>query len=231
MPGNAKRKLKNPRSQVEPLTPEQSEEITRIITQRTYGRKPLAFIQPDYSCWQKIKIGMSRSHVVSLLGEPIKHRGVTLFPPDFLYGFLDFRNVDFLTYQFAVGYDNHDRVFRKMDPFIHPLSEDGRPSKPHLIIPQDRSAFRHFPRLVDLRWQPCSGQYPIEYTVEVGISMRFDENYRDWKYHIGLFSPSSIIEMPGSQPGRVRVRGINTIGEGQWSDYRYFTFGSNLLNH
>ncbi|MGA2581636.1 MAG: outer membrane protein assembly factor BamE [Tepidisphaeraceae bacterium] len=221
----SKKKSKSRRNCV-PLTPDEITAMIRSQTQRNYGYRAPNCVQPDYEKWQHVSVGMSRSQVTSLLGEPLKRYGsYRISWPYVTYGFLALRNVaGEHTYRFTIGYDKDDRVFLKSDPFQHPLSVDGRPSKPQLILPQDRAQYSHYPRLVDVRWQPCSGQYPIEYTVEVGLSMSHEGNYTDHVSHIGLYPPYCLILFPGSQPGRVRVRGINQIGEGEWSDFRYFTF-------
>jgi hypothetical protein len=93
-----------------------------------------------------------------------------------------------------------------------------------LIIPQQNSVFSHYPRLLDVRWQPCSGNYPMEYEVEAGISSSNVEQFHDRLTHAGLFSPWCVIQFVGAQPGRVRVRGVNALGPGEWSDFRHFTF-------
>jgi hypothetical protein len=169
-------------------------------------------------------MGMTRAEVVELLGDPIaKHRGARIFP-DLLFGFLDLPLLPTaLTYTFTVGLDADEKAYRKADPFRQPLSPDGLPSKPQIIGPAEGSVFSHYPRVMDIRWVPSSGRYPIEYRVEVGLPG--PDRFYDHPVAIGLLATHWVHEFPGSQPGRVRVRGSNELGDGEWSEPRHFSFG------
>jgi hypothetical protein len=118
----------------------------------------------------------------------------------------------------------------KSDPFGGVFSEDGRPSKPRIINPIPNASYSHYPPVLDFRWQPCSGIYPIVYEVEMALGW-----YEDALEHIEWGKPHPIstrpskgphlaTTFPGAQPGRFRVRGLNTTGEGEWSEFRQFEF-------
>jgi hypothetical protein len=198
------------------------EELIRHLTVKKYPKRPYTVVQPDYRKWERVQIGMSRAEVIELLGEPIaKYRGASIFP-DSLFGFLDLPLMpDSLTYNFTVGFDSEARVFRKSDPFHNQLlSADGLPSKPEIIGPPEGASFTHYPRLLDIRWGPCSGQYPIEYRVEIGLT----GSDRYYPVAIGLLATHWVHQFPGSQPGQVRVRASNELGDGEWSEPRNFRF-------
>jgi hypothetical protein len=201
-------------------------EIIRHMTRRKYRRRKPEWVQPDYGIWQQIKVGMSRAQVVGLLGPTLQRHGWPRHDGPYAhYGHLELPLAPSRpSYMFTIGYDRDDRVWSVSDPFGGSFSSDGKPSKPMLIIPQQRTRFDHYPRVVDVRWWPASGVYPIEYAVEGGIAQPGSDQYRDWAQDIGLLSPYCFLCFPGCQPCRVRVRGSNELGDGEWSDYRYFTF-------
>jgi hypothetical protein len=126
---------------------------------------------------------------------------------------------------FTIGFDVHDRVLYKADPFDGAaLSRSGRPSKPRLITPLRGSRFSHYPRILDVRWFPCSGTYPMTYQLEVGIARPGSDNFGAHEDPQLLGQPYTILTLPGAQPGRVRVRGRNALGIGPWSDFVGFFF-------
>ncbi len=195
-----------------------------------YTPKP-KFIQPDYSKWQAVQIGMARTEVIELLGPPhddlyrssakARHDD-----PYFYYGFLQMPMLPHpRTYSFLIGFDNQGKVFTKGDPFNGKFSKDGTPTIPELIIPLNYSVFSHYPRILDIRWFPSSGVYPIEYSVRIELSSP-DEPEEFWEMETehDLPIPFYMTEFCSSSTGRFRVKAKNTVGESDWSDYRYFDF-------
>jgi hypothetical protein len=137
-------------------------------------------VQPDYRKWEAVKVGMTRDQVTALLGPPLtgrERRPVVYFGGSryTMYGFISYpASPHWWKMNFSVYYDENDRVGRKSDPFGGVrLSRAGKPTKPIIIMPAGNQ-FSHFPRLVDVRWYPCSGHYPLVYEMEIGLS-RFRE--------------------------------------------------------
>jgi len=186
--------------------------------------------QPDYDRWQAIDFGMSRSEVVALLGKPLRDRYLASDDWYCSYGYLEFPMTPHVrTYQFLIGFDALSRVVVKEDPFGGVFSPDGIPTKPTIFTPVDNAAFTHFPRLIDMRWQPVSGAYPMRYEVDIS-SAGYDEERETFIFEDGyvvedaLPFPYYVHEFVGDNPGRFRVRGVNKLGAGKWSDWRHFTF-------
>ena len=188
-------------------------------------------MQPDYRKWEAVRVGMSRSEVTSLLGPPLTGR--ELRPnnhhqdPNYpIYGFISYPALPHQwEMRFLLGFKPDDRVWWKCDPFGgSALSRTGKPSKPKWITPQCGSRMKHFPRVLDIRWFPSSGVYPIVYELEVGLSALGSDKYRGYVHGQRYGQPYALISFPGAQPGRIRVRGRNARGVGHWSDYVDFTF-------
>jgi hypothetical protein len=216
-----------------------------------YAKKPMAdeFIQPDYAKWKEIKVGMGKDEALKHLGKPLKEErnddGSML-----LYGRLRYSSSAFPEpFVFYIGIEQN-KVCSKSDPFDGHLSADGRPTVPRLTVPNDRSSFDHYPRFLDLRWNPSSGVYPMQYTVEWApgqlegrgggwfwgemkmrpVSPDKKPNSEKQKLvfpgekllHTGV--PYCVITFAGMSPGRWRVKARNAKGESEWSAYRYFDF-------
>jgi hypothetical protein len=185
----------------------------------------LRAVQPDYARWQAVQIGMTRAEVAALLWGP---RCENLHNPTQTYSTYGYLQLPLLplsrTYSFVLGFDEHGRVFTKTDPFGGVFSVDGLPSQPRIIIPPARAVFSHYPRLVDMRWFPASGKYPMRYDVEIGWSLEMDGPFTDQVIESELAFPYYVARFGGDQPGRFRVRGQNALGVGVWSEYRYFDF-------
>lgn len=188
------------------------------------------FVQPKYDMWAAVQIGMSRDEVVALLGPPLddKYRGGKARATDayYSYGYLQMPMLPHpRTYSFLIGFDDEGKVFTKMDPFNHRFSVDGSPTSPEIIIPTDRTVFSHYPRILDCRWYPSSGVYPMTYTFELGFGQRLGpEKFWDQEIETDLAIPFFMTDFMGAQPGRFRVKAKNKIGESDWSEYRYFSF-------
>ena len=189
-------------------------------------------VQPDYAKWQSVQIGMSLDEVTEILGQPRKDEYLAANQPYLSYGYIQLPFVPHpRTYRFLVGFDDHGHVFTKQDPFNGRFSVDGLPTTPELIVPADMQVFSHFPRVVDIRWFPVSGKYPVTYTVELG-SFPFPEldgaprgvKWIDEVFESDLVSPYFVTSFGGACPGRIRVRARNDLGESNWSDSRRFRF-------
>lgn len=112
------------------------------------------------------------------------------------------------------------------------LSYDGRPTVPRLLTPYPDAKLTHQPFILDFRWLPVCGEYPIEYELEVSGSYvtyddKTEQDVKEWfdagtertrQTHIASLAP-------GSNPCRWRVRAKNRLGTSAWSEYRYFQFG------
>ena len=178
---------------------------------------------PDYRKWQTIAPGLQKSEVLQKLGSPVLAQTPAGkgFLHDWHYGTVVEKGAHFpREYAFVLTFSG-DRLVSKSDPFGGSMSESGHPSDPKLITPADNQTFGHYPRILDLRWYPCAGDYPMEYDVEVGVLAVPG----DWtKRNYTAIEPYLAVDFPGMTRGRWRVRGVNSRGKGMWSEYRYFEF-------
>lgn len=188
------------------------------------------YVQPDYEKWAAVQIGMSRDQVVAHLGPPLddKYSGAKSRPTDpyYSYGYLQMPMVPHpRTYRFLIGFDDNGKVVAKIDPFNGTLSADGTPTSPEIVIPADRMVFSHYPRILDCRWSPSSGDYPMTYTFELGVGEPFGpEQFHNEVIETDLAVPFFMTTFVGAQLGRFRIKAKNKFGESDWSDYRYFSF-------
>ena len=189
-------------------------------------------VQPAYEKWQAVAIGMSRDEVVAILGDPIKDDCHPTNSPYLNYGYIQVPSCPHpRTYTFLIGLNGNGRVFTKIDPFSGRFSVDGTPSQPELIIPADGQVFSHYPRVLDIRWHPVSGVYPVTYSVELGWFPfpTLDGAPSETEFHnelvatelVGTYFVQAFI---GASPGRVRVKARNERGESPWSAYRLVRF-------
>jgi hypothetical protein len=189
-------------------------------------------LQPDYARWQAVAIGMTRDEVIELLGQPLSDEYTFPRPsrrdPYYCYGYLELPMMPHVrTYRFSVGFDDRGRVFTKIDPFGGVFSPDGVPSKPKIFTPPEGARFGHYPRVVDMRWYPVSGHYPIRYEVEMGCALEMAGPFNDRILESELPFPYYVATFVADMPGRFRVRGRNARGLGEWSEYGYFDFSPN----
>lgn len=168
--------------------------------------------QPDYSCWQQASVGMSSNDIVALLGSPfdIKSAG-----PFHVWDYGEVVPVSTetpLRYAFDIVFVGTN-VSSVTDPFGGIFSTNGIPTAPQLVIPLDGSVFNHTPRIVDFRWQPSSGVYPLTYEIEVRAG-----------YHGEVEGPclTSFVTRDGTHTWRVRA--VNALGKGPWSSTFHFSF-------
>ncbi|MCE5269019.1 MAG: hypothetical protein LLG00_14175 [Planctomycetaceae bacterium] len=223
--------------------------LRRASAEREDGADLVAgasFVQPDYAAWQKIKNNMTEAEVVRVLGEPLEREKPSADPiaadPSthrlyrWTYGRLDFKSPRVPDTDYFEIYFDKGRVSHKCDPFGGQLSTDGTPTVPRLIYPTSGASYDHYPRYVDARWCPSSGQYPMHYTVETqfgngGPRMQNGRHVADpvvWEPHSIATAradvPYHLIVHGGKNSGRWRVKAINARGESEWSPYREFTF-------
>jgi len=188
-------------------------------------------VQPEYAKWQRIQKGMTREEVQKILGPPITRLGEELrrgYAASWTYGSVVMRSLAFphpLSFRISI---QDGKVDGKEDPFDGVFSTDGRPTRPRLISPNSEQRFNHYPRLLDFRWYPASGIYPMRYIIEVDSKVR-EEYGGQWipadprgPYKSDI--PYLSISFVGSQPGRWRVKAVNELGESPWSEYRHFEF-------
>jgi hypothetical protein len=184
-------------------------------------------VQPDYSKWESVKVGMTEDDVRKLLGNPIEDPE----SPGLVFGRIRFDSPSMPdSFNFYVMI-HEGKVLEKGDAFGGNLSRDGRPTTPKLIYPRDRTTFDHYPRFVDLRWKPSSGKYPIEYAIEIQMGqyeVRGADGNSVLVYHNAddLVSelPYAAFAFRGRNPGRWRVKAKNELGESEWSEWRMFAF-------
>lgn len=211
-----------------------------VIAAEAIPKKP-EFIQPDYDKWRQLEIDMTRDDVRALLGEPLERYDKSPNFPDpgseaakhwgyyWNYGHLDFANAAVPErFEFNVGLNlGSQKVYHIADPFGGRLSRDGSPTVPQFVTPHEMSKWDHYPRLLDFRWMPSSGVYPMTYEVEWSVGQRSPEP-NQWTYFARPIEktevPYHVISFAGANRGRFRVRAVNRRGVGEWSEYRHFEF-------
>jgi hypothetical protein len=168
------------------------------------------------------------------------------------YGHFKYLTNDLYADFFAVAF-LEDRLHNVYDPFGEPaynslfggditdfgiphsqhLSYDGRPTVPRLLTPTPDAKLTHAPFILDFRWLPVCGEYPIEYELEMtcGNDIYHDEiggTKREWYVDIRFIEHTKATHIAtlaqGSNPHRWRVRAKNRLGTSEWSEYRYFQF-------
>lgn len=177
-------------------------------------------VQPNYRTWQRIELGMSRDEVINILGEPPTHSLLHQDDNYLHFGFLQLPVLHHpLRYLFTVGF-KQDRVWYKQDPFGGNFSLDGLPCRPRIVTPREGHVFlADDPRWIyaDVRWHPVAGVYPMTYELEVSVAppeTNGEMMVRELARAIPI--PFFIITLNGL-PTRVRVRGVNSRGPGEWS--------------
>jgi hypothetical protein len=104
-------------------------------------------------------------------------------------------------------------------------------SMPIPLSPADRSVFDHLPRTTTFMWEPSIGDGPITYRLEIQYSWEGDfTEFGSWvegDYGSGMVITSDTqytMDFYGAQPGRWRVKAINSCGESIWSPWQYFRY-------
>jgi hypothetical protein len=187
------------------------------------------YVIPDLRAWNEVKEGLSVAELEKLLGQPIRRLG-----PDgdykpgvvyrWTYGYVVKQSDVFPQDVAFVVHMQMGKVWLKEDPFGGvAASKDGTPTVPKLMTPPDAAVFNHYPRFVDFRWNASSGDYPMKYEIEISVlypSGEWSANMKPPELSIPYYSYSH----PGANRGRWRVRGLNSKGKSQWSEYSYFEF-------
>lgn len=195
----------------------------------------VSFAQPDYAAWRKIKEGMTDLEVITLLGKPLnkidpKWRNDPQLNYAYSFGFVVPTSLAFpQPLSFDIRFQRGLVTFIE-DPFDGEFSADGKPTRPRLLGPVETATYNHYPRLIDFRWYPSSGQYPMHYEIEVrslGNREMFD-NAADPRDDPGEIFTSDIPYFAHNASGmgrhRWRVRAINELGTSHWSEWRDFIF-------
>lgn len=165
------------------------------------------------------------------------------FVESWIYGWLKLGDGELIRTFFRVAFQDR-KVFAFGDAFgggrnrhdCHVearLSRDGRPTAPRLLTPYDNAVFTHTPSIVDFRWLPSCGEYPLEYVVEFTASDVEIDAASGTATHVWLDDRPSrrstklphIALNPSSERCRWRVRAKNRLGTSDWSKYREFQFG------
>ena len=187
------------------------------------------FVQPSYSAWRAIKLGMSGETTRQLLGAPLTNALDHLFAKEldnhtfatWTYGWLYYKTEALPQPFYFRLYLRDNLVVAKEDPFGETPAAQETPSMPKLNQPKDQETLDFYPRFLDLRWTPASGRYPMEYLVEVDAQMK-DGDWLTFRYKTD--QPYVCIPFMGPQKARWRVKAINSVGEGAWTIYRHFAF-------
>jgi hypothetical protein len=204
-----------------------------------------SFIQPDYGKWSQVKLGMTESEVLALLGKPLEReteesviallrKGNKMTQAEaadllreryflqWVYGRLRYDSPAIPDdYEFYL-YFQDDVVSDIHTPFRGQLSPDGKPTTPVLLWPEKSATFNHYPRFIDLRWFPSSGVYPIDYDIEFKLDGVNDVLVPFKQLHSEI--PHAAIQFPGMQFGFWRVQARNRLGQSSWSEYRRIEF-------
>lgn len=197
--------------------------------------------QPDYAQWKKIKPGMTEEQVTELLGLPYRKdpRPEADADPRYrhLYGW-QYGEITFNSFttdgSFLFEVVFHDgRVYEIWDPFGGRLSKDGTPTVPTTILPVKDAVLSHYPRFMDFRWHPSSGDYPMQYRIEIqvlqpniidgsGEVIKHDVVQQEWVFDThDVYAPLTWV---GANIGRWRVSAKNAKGSSEWSEWSYFEF-------
>jgi hypothetical protein len=183
--------------------------------------------QPDYRAWKKIAKGMTEVEVFNILGPPqVKEWRHMIGGYKWHYGTVVPKSqVVPQAYEFQLWF-LFGRVDVKEDPFNGRFSETGLPSKPELIHPADGEVFAHYPRFVDLRWYPCSGEYPLHYEIKCeggGGDDPFGGGASAYAVAAKTTTePYAAATVCGMGTVTWRVRAVNAKGKSEWSEPRSF---------
>jgi len=119
------------------------------------------------------------------------------------------------------------KVIGFRDAFGGVFSKDGKPTTPKLIVPFDKQVFNHFPAFMDFRWTIASGKYPMKYEVQVDSKYwHVDDRLSDvWDTFVHTTESPYLLDTFGDAGEvRWRVRAVNSLGAGEWSEFRRFHF-------
>ena len=194
----------------------------------TSSESDAPYLIPNLKAWEQVQEGMTVEELEHLLGKPLTKTGPKGdWKPnsvhEWTYGYVARKSaVQPEDLAFSVQMEM-GKVWSKEDPFGKaPISMDGMPSVPVLMTPNKDTLFTHYPRIVDFRWYPASGDYPMKYELDIG----FRSPTRGWVQNPvqAVDSTYYCYSHSGMNQGRWRVRAINSSGKSQWSEYSYFEF-------
>ena len=188
------------------------------------------FSQKDYEKWLSLEEGADEEDVIKLLGQPsAKSDGYDRTGEvDYLWHYSPLmpKSIAFPEpITFSIWF-HRGKIRSVQNPFNGQVSKDGTPTKPELLWPVDPPVYKHYPRLMDLRWYPVAGNYPVKYEIQLAALVGEDPAEVNWHVDREMKSdiPYVAAQFVGAQPGRWRVRAINDKGTSEWSDYAEFLF-------
>jgi hypothetical protein len=225
------------------MTPD---DVLRILGRPLEGE---ATIEPDYLDPQLVQQFVEQGDTLeeakaALRGfDEIHLQAGHISIASWIYGWVKLGDGDLFWQRFNISFANQ-KVLGFSDPFgggwsisgqpvETQLSHDGRPTAPRLLTPNDNAQFTHTPLLVDFRWLPSCGEYPVEYFVELtGSGVEIDaasgKATKVWleepKSRWFTTTPHLATNAPGGGRFRWRVKAKNRLGESDWSEYREFEF-------
>jgi hypothetical protein len=192
----------------------------------------------DLAKWQRLKVGMTEAEAIAIMGQPAsrdKPAGnrdrlfyLTIVPKGQLFQ-------SALAFLLWIDTDT-GRINSIETPACGGVAKSGAPGRPEIFIPLPNSRFSYYPRFLDIRWCPPSGDYPMTY--DVGVELENFKLVNGQSVRTNTYRPVRVVEpsdfktavpylnyvFDGAQKGRVRVRGANSYGTGPWSDYVGFEF-------
>jgi hypothetical protein len=198
-------------------------EASAAVVALTNWWGPSTARQPDYESWKRIRVGMPKAIVQQILGRPLRVRDLLIFQDaadTWDYGCVEAASEVIPTdLTFSVGF-RRGKVVSVEDPFDGVFSTNGVPTKPKLVTPVENSGFSHYPRILDLRWYPASGEYPVRYRIQLDALTAAGWATEEYESPRPFFCTTFL----GCTNGRWRVRAINHLGAGDWSEYSHFEF-------
>jgi hypothetical protein len=179
--------------------------------------------------WLKVELGMSEEEVLRILGRPIVTEPPAIQVSEnttvmnrWRYGRLPVNDPSVpCGYLFNV-YFHHGQVKMTEQPFDADdptVLQFPKPSMPRLIYPSRMEKFHHYPRIVDFRWQPSVGAYPIRYCVDISVEHQTVDGQIEEEpiEQIKVDIPYLCTGLPGKGRYRWRVKAKNTHGESDWT--------------
>ncbi|MFZ1937224.1 MAG: hypothetical protein WCB27_03660 [Thermoguttaceae bacterium] len=186
--------------------------------------------------WLKVVPGMAEAEVVAILGTPAEAEQAFEDSSEnsfrlnrWEYGKLPIDDpLVPCDYRFDL-YFHKGRVYSKEQPFDTgdaSVYRFPKPSVPKLIYPSEDQLFRHYPRVVDFRWQPSVGAYPMSYCV--AFLSEDDGTIKNSSYsplgEAEVDVPYYCTELPGKGRYQWRVKARNQNGESEWTKSVSFAF-------
>ncbi|MBM3565067.1 MAG: hypothetical protein FJX42_03015 [Alphaproteobacteria bacterium] len=174
--------------------------------------------------WKQLRPGMTEADVVRTLGQPDDQfrEGWRVL----VYGIIVPKGEVFpRPLGYWVWLDNKNIARSFGTPFGGEAPRSGSPAVPKIFLPANNTQFSHYPRILDIRWHPVTGTYPVSYELEYEAGSK-EANGMQWYRKVSFSTPTPhlSIQHVGAQPGRIRVRSKNTVGVSSWSEFAVFEF-------